>query len=912
MSLKTRLMLMILGLPLLLLALLVGAALALEDRQRHATLRDELTRGAELVAPALDDALAREDERALSRLTDGLLALPHVQALSLLNDQGESLLERGRFRDPPAPPEFDASHLLDRDHRWLLQVPLPGAPTPTWLALDIDTTPLLLSFYRHLASASLALMLAGLLLFLAAHATTRRLSQPLEDAGRALDRLALGVVPERLAIPPTPELAGLAQRVNDLAAHLETAREEMQAQIEQATDELQESMETIEVQNIELDLAHRRALEANRVKSEFLANMSHEIRTPLNGIVGFCRLLGRSRLEPRQREWLDHVQRACDNLLMLVNDVLDFSKLEAGRVELEMLALDMVGLVDEVLGLQAPLAQQKGLQLLGLVYDDVPADLKGDPLRVRQVLTNLVNNALKFTDRGEVIVRVMLEQAEASQVILRVSVSDTGMGLTDEARRRLFQAFHQADISHPREFGGTGLGLAICRQLVEQMGGEIDAESVPGTGSTFAFTLPLSGSTQTERAPELCLAGEVIVLEEPHPPTRRALQHLMSRWGARVTTQASAGSEPAASLVVAGLSSEDLDEARLAGWRRRLDGLGCPALLLVNVSPPDLPALPLPHGGEVLGKPVARSALADAVVRHLAGPPRALPAPTQRRQAASPVRLLVVDDTESNRLLLSELLAGPGLTVTQAASGEEALALAHDRDFDLVLMDIRMAGMDGVETTRALRRLGGAWRRVPIIAVTAHVQGEQHRGLRESGLDDVLIKPLQPRRLAQLLEEHLGIVLPPRAAESEPSAHGDAPAPGKGEEDQELAVVDLELGARLAGGREPLARELLDKLANSLARSKQAIRDAVERDDEVALLDALHALNGACRYCGTPRLGLLAETLETRLRSRGLCAVVPLLPDLYAAMGELRAWQAAQPSSTTKAIARASSSESDK
>ncbi|MDW7746791.1 response regulator [Halomonas sp.] len=272
------------------------------------------------------------------------------------------------------------------------------------------------------------------------------------------------------------------------------------------------------------------------------------------------------------------------------------------------------------------------------------------------------------------------------------------------------------------------------------------------------------------------------------------------------------------------------------------------------------------------------------------------------------MRLLVVDDNASNRLLLGELLAGPGLTVTQAASGEEALALAHDRDFDMVLMDIRMAGMDGVETTRALRRLGGAWRRVPIIAVTAHVQGEQHRVLREGGLDDVLIKPLQPQHLTRLLEKHLGIVLPPREAESGPSA----PDPTPGQEDQELAVVDLELGARLAGGREPLARELLETLADSLAHSERAIRDAVAGDDEVALLDALHALNGACRYCGTPRLGLLAETLETRLRSRGLSAVEPLLPDLYAAMGELRAWQAAHPSSTTKAIASASSSESDR
>ncbi|WP_373190795.1 ATP-binding protein [Halomonas sp.] len=909
MSLKTRLMLMILGLPLLLLTLLVGTALTLEDHQRHATLRDQLTQEVERLAPSLSDALARENSPILSRLVDSLLALPHVQAVSLRDGRGTPLLERGMIHDLPASTAPGTIRLREDGRRWLLQAPLTDdAKETVWLELVIDTTPLLMTRYRQLASSGLVLMLAGLLLFLAAYLTTRRLCQPLEEANRCLDRLALGRVPERLTIPPAQELAPLARRINELADHIETARQERQAQIEQATNKLQRSMETIEVQNIELDLAHRRALEANRVKSEFLANMSHEIRTPLNGIVGFCRLLGRSQLEPRQREWLDQMQRACDNLLMLVNDVLDFSKLEAGRVELETLPLDMVALVDEVLGLQAPLSQQKGLQLLGLVYDDVPANLQGDPMRIRQVLTNLVNNAIKFTDQGEVIVRVMLEEAEAGRMVLQVSVSDTGMGLSEEARRRLFQAFQQADISHHREFGGTGLGLAICRQLVEQMGGEIDVKSVPGQGSTFFFMLPLWGTAASERAPELVLRGELIAIDEPHSPTRRALKHLMTRWGARVTTQANAWlEEQPVALVVAGICHEDLDEASLARWQRRLDKLNCPALLLVNASPLDLPPLPLPHGGEVLGKPISRSALADALVRQLHVTPRALPTAAQRQPISLPARLLVVDDTASNRLLLGELLAGPKLTLTQAASGEEALALAQTREFDMVLMDIRMAGMDGMEASRALRRLGGVWHRVPIIAVTAHLQGEQQRRLRENGLDDVLIKPLQPQRLAHLLEKHLGIVLPTRPTEDEPSTQ-DAPQA----QDPELPVVDLELGTRLAGGREPLARQLLETLADSLPGSEAAIRDAVAHNDEVVLLDALHALNGACRYCGTPRLGLLAETLETRLRSRGFSAVVAWLPDLYTAMGELCDWQAAQPSSTTKATARAASSESDR
>ncbi|MEQ6887697.1 ATP-binding protein [Halomonas sp. CS7] len=904
MSLKTRLMLSILGLPLLLLTLLAGMAVVLEDRQEHAALRDDLRESTALLAPSLGEALAAGNDQALLRLGERLMALPHVQALGIRDGRGQPRLTLGQLGQPPAPPTGATPQLLEQSLRWRWQTPLPGpGPAPAWLTLDVDTTPLLLSRYRLMASAGLVLMLAGLLLWLVGFAVIRRVTQPLEDAGRALERLAFGMEPARLAPPASPELGALTRRVNDLADHLAASRDDLQAQIEQATNELQESMETIEVQNIELDMAHRRAVEANRVKSEFMANMSHEIRTPLNGIVGFCRLLGRSRLEPRQREWLDHVQRACDNLLMLVNDVLDFSKLEAGRVELETLPLDMIALVDEVLGLQAPLAQQKDLQLLGLVYDDVPADLKGDPLRIRQVLTNLVNNAVKFTDQGEVIVRVMLEEAEPDRMLLRVDVSDTGMGLGEEARRRLFQAFHQADISHSREFGGTGLGLAISRQLVEQMGGEVSVESAPGEGSTFSFTLPLEGNAEAERSPELRLQGDIIALDEPHLPTRRALKHLLRRWGARVITATQAAAEPGVALIVVALDAEDLEAASLDTWRRRLEHLACPALLLVNASPPDLPALPLPHGGEILAKPISRTTLVQAMRRHLAHTPHALPAPPSSRSPASVARLLVVDDTESNRLLMRELLNDVGVAVTLAASGAEALSLARQQRFDLVLMDIRMAGMDGLETTRALRGLGGEWRRVPIIAVTAHVQGEQQRTLRESGLDDVLIKPLEPQRLVRLLEETLGLTMPSRlSAEATTTQYAG----------QELAVVDLEIGTRLAGGREALARELLEKLADSLPESEQAIRDAIARHDDEALLDALHALNGACRYCGTPRLGLLAETLETRLRSRGQEAVVALLPDLYAAMAELRRWQADQPSSTTKAMARASSSESDR
>ncbi|MDT8894054.1 ATP-binding protein [Halomonas sp. I1] len=908
MSFKTRLMLCILVLPLTLLALLVIAVAELEDRHHHRQLAKHLTQTARMLTPELDEALAEGRRARLAPIASRLLELDEVRALTIRDTEGNVPLELGRLRDMPADRLAGDDALIKDGSRWRLRLPLTASNAR--LLLDIDASSLPLAYYRQLASGGLLLLLTGLLLFLVAYSTARRLGQPLEDASENLSRLAAGMTPDPLPLPGETELNQLAQRLNTLRDHLACAHDDLQTQVEQATQELQESMETIEVQNIELDLAHRRALEANRAKSEFLANMSHEIRTPLNGIIGFCRLLHRSDLNTRQREWLDHVRRACDNLLMLVNDVLDFSKIEAGRLELEYRPLDMVTLVDEVLGLQAPQAQQKDLQLLGLVYDDVPEELIGDPLRIRQVLTNLVHNAVKFTDRGEVIVRVSVEDVSRDQTTLNVAVTDTGIGLSPACQRQLFDAFRQGEASHQRHFGGTGLGLAICRQLVEQMGGKIDIDSAPDRGSTFSFTLPLSGGSTSERPRELDLAGAGVILVEPHITTRRALRHLVSRWGGRPLEidDAETGN---AELALIGLGTEELHDASLTGWRDQLARLDCPALLMVNASPPDLPDdPPLPHGGEILSKPLSRRTLADAIRRTRQSTiPRVQAVGTKTamvdNDASRPWHILCVDDTESNRLLIKELVRSAGLEVSLAASGEEALALARQATFDMVLMDIRMQGMDGVETTRELRRLGGRWRHLPVIAVTAHVRDNQRRDLLDSGLDGMLEKPIDTSRLSELIRHHLGADI-----ESE-SPEPTASSPTIRAEDAELAEVDLALGTRLAGGREALARQLLDQLIASLETTEAEIRDAAERGDGEAMLDTIHALNGACRYCGVPRLALLVETLETRLRSRGIDAVEPLLPDLYAAMEGLRALSSHHASSTTKAMANSVSSDSE-
>ncbi|RUR51258.1 ATP-binding protein [Vreelandella populi] len=893
MSLNTRLLFALLGFPLLVYTMMAILLMVQSASAERDALKERLEDAGQLLAPSLQIAMADANPQRLERLARELLDHHGLNAVSLFDEQGNRLLVLGRAGAPSqrlTPPL--SSHVEEEDNLWRLLVPLnsvlietPSVSGTGWLEAEVDTRQLTLERYKLLASLSLGGMLLGLLLFLVAFAVSRYITRPIEDANQALYRLSRGDYRLHLTPAKPTELRQLAVHVNSLAEHFQQAQRDMQNQIEQATSELQESMETIEEQNIKLDLAHRSALRANAVKSEFLANMSHEIRTPLNGIIGFCRLLGRSTLNTRQQEWLEHVHRACDNLLMLVNDVLDFSKLEANRLTLEEADIDIVSLLDEVVGLHAPEAQRKRLHLVAMVYDDVPTPLTGDPLRIHQVLSNLVGNALKFTPAGEVIVRVMLDTQEGQHVVLRISVSDTGIGLSEEQQKQLFSAFAQAEPSHSRQFGGSGLGLTICRQLIERMGGEIGVESELGQGSTFSFTLPLLANQSGERAPELTLETPLVRLYEQHLPTRHALEYLLERWGAIPMAFTANGQED---LLVLGLEEEEFTEEQCAYWQQLIEQAGCPALILANTTSYDLPPWKLPYGGEMLCKPFTRVQLATAL-RHLFQPvqkePVSIDAPSSKPAIAGAINILIVDDNASNRELLKAMLETEQLHVTLAGSGQEALTFAMNHTADIVLMDIRMPGMDGVETAQALRRINNQWSRCPIIAVTAHALSNERQQWLAAGLDDVLIKPIDEDQLQQLLQRFLGVLASPgpRTALQAQKPSNALPIT------EALPTTDLVLGTRLAGGKESLAYRQLLRLIDSLDETEQKIVSAFDEQNLEALIDEVHGLNGASRYCGAPELALLVEALETRLRTSGLNHADGLLKELYRAMQRLRA-----------------------
>lgn len=888
MSLKTRLIVTLMGFPLLIYAAMALLFVVHNDGKSYRLLNERLTTSSDVLAPLLSQALADSNTTQLERLTRHFFEQLELNSVTLHDAEGHRLISLGSAPSHPAlkAPEADIQ-LNDQSSVWQLSKALPSQQandaSPGWLSAEMDTRMVRIDQYRWIAIFSLGGMVLGLGLFLVSFMVTRFAIYPLEEANQALYRLSHGDYRFALSPPTTAEHRTLANNINTLADNMQSAQHDMQAQIEQATSELQESMETIEEQNIKLDLAHRSALRANSVKSEFLANMSHEIRTPLNGIIGFCRLLGRTQLEERQQHWLQHMHRACDNLLMLVNDILDFSRLEADQLTLEKTNIDMVTLVDEVIGLHAPDAQAKQLQIIGMVYDDVPTPLQGDPLRLRQVLGNLVCNAIKFTHQGDVIIRVMLDESDSSdqatsRIGLRISVTDSGIGLTNEQQQKLFRVFSQAAPSHSREFGGSGLGLSICRQLVQRMDGDIQVESTPGQGSTFSVTLTMLTHNAQLRPQELTLANPAICLHEHHQPTRFMVEHLIQRWGGQVTPVTRLDQ---CQLLVVGVTLEDCQTSSLATLQAMIESAPCPSLILANSQDIDAAFFRMPRGGKLLYKPIGRDALADAIHQQLFNPtPVGLPLGTGDDATYPTHRVLVVDDNSANLELLKAMVEHANLEVATAQSGSEALEIARQASapFDLILMDIRMPVMNGIATMQAIHRLGSAWISCPVVAVTAHALHQERQQWLDAGMQDVLVKPVEERQLGQLIQRFLGIDLNPAVG-----AQGPTPPRLR----NTLPIVDLKLGAQLIQSDEDAARRQLLELIDTLDDARTKISQAFDQQDKQALLDAVHYLNGSCRYCGAPELALLVETLETRIRTGDIQQAEGLVNDLWVSIKRL-------------------------
>lgn len=744
-----------------------------------------------------------------------------------------------------------------------------GTNTFGYIALYIDKSSSKLEQQSQYIIAFTMAFLAVLLSSLFALKLIKNIAQPINSMVKAIDRIREGKLESRVSGQLlVGELNFLKTGINAMAQSLGNFQNDMQASIDQATIDLRESLEQYEIQNVELSIAKKKSQDANKIKSEFLANMSHELRTPLNGVIGFTRQVLKTPLSDSQRDYLHTIDRSANNLLKIINDILDFSKLDAGKMVIESIPFSLRESVEESLTLLAPSAYKKALELSIKIDNSIPDSLLGDAMRIKQIMSNLVSNAIKFTEHGSVIIEVSYNIINAKKAAIKITVSDTGIGMNSLQQQTIFKAFAQADQSITRLYGGTGLGLVICQRLAYEMKGDIGFSSSENNGSKFWFNFECGMNTLTHagEVEHLRLANKTILYYEPHPHSRAATYDTLLYWQMQITQVESIKAldeilEQEDICFDYALIGHDQTATALSDLKKIIAKVK-PQIanihLAINSNSPSLHDALIASGAiSCLSKPVT----ANKLYRALLAEPENLYTPNR---IILPIKVLAVDDNEANLKLINALLLEQVSEVVLAENGMEALELCQSESFALIFMDIQMPVMDGISTLKAIRN-NSYNEKTPVIAVTAHALSDEKEKMEKQGFNAYMTKPIDETMLNHIIFEYCDVnYFIENTMQNVPMQL--KPAPTDPQTDQIAKIIDWPLALKRTGGKEILAKEMLMGLIEALPLNKKNIHDALMKQDTSQLKSLIHKLNGTCCYTGVPNLTSICQEIETQLK----------------------------------------------